>query len=130
MDLYLVEWSRREDDPWNPECVFTTRDAAEDYIKENEDLGCFIVEEITLNGDFSAKEFAYIMEFVKENEDLDGTLTMNRLRALWTAFALHQSLDTDTKQYNSFMYLLWSEVNRKCPKPYYRFSVDMSYYLE
>lgn len=136
MDLYLVEFSKREDDPWEPDCIFPTNEAAEEYIAEyGEDDPRFCITEIPLRGDFKSKEFAYLMEFVKESESLDESLTINQLRSLWTAFAFHQNLDVDTKTYNSFMYLLWSEVNRKRPmshkfiNQYHRFYRTMSQYL-
>ena len=53
MDLYLVEWSRREDDPWNPDVIFGTKEEAEEYVKENEDSGFFLIEEVPARGKLS-----------------------------------------------------------------------------
>ena len=46
-------------------------------------------------------EFAYILKFIKESEG--DIIYMEQLRALWTAFCLHQNIDVDTRKYDDAM---------------------------
>ena len=46
-------------------------------------------------------EFAYILKFIKESEG--DIIYMEQLRALWTAFCLHQNIDVDTHKYDDAM---------------------------
>ncbi len=81
-----------------------------------------------------ASEYAYILSFIKENADDDNTVCTEQLRALWTAFCLHQNIDVDTGNYDNAMLEIWEYLqktnNSLCASfDYEKFYNAMSEYL-
>ena len=57
-----------------------------------------------------AAEFDYITNFVKECNFKEDQRDCLWLRALWTAFCLHQDLLVDTSGYDRCLSILWSMI--------------------
>lgn len=56
-------------------------------------------------------ELQYIKEFIRESDFTLGDLVERRqLRALWTAFCLHNGYDCDTLQYDLAISELWDTL--------------------
>ena len=81
-----------------------------------------------------AAEFDYITNFVKECNFKEDQRDCLWLRALWTAFCLHQDLLVDTSEYDRCLNTLWNAVlkNEDCAagwKSYVTFGNFMCEYL-
>ena len=82
--------------------------AVETLTKELVQINTSIAEAKKYDTD---KEFAYILQFVKEAEDLDTNMVARQqLRSLWTAYCLHAGYDADTAAYDEHLSRLWDEV--------------------
>lgn len=55
------------------------------------------------------RELSWINSFASEGFFNDGT-SANQLRALWTAYCLHHSLNTDTKDYDDDLRAIWQAL--------------------
>lgn len=61
-------------------------------------------------GDIRAWEFERMADFAMYNELLDDGTCQGQLRALWTAYCLHHSLDVDTSEYDNDLLTLWNKM--------------------
>lgn len=55
-------------------------------------------------------EFQYICAFAAQSS-FDVEVCRDQLRALWTAYCLHNGLDVDTLQYDNELLRLWYVVS-------------------
>lgn len=55
-------------------------------------------------------EFDYMRSFVGEADFELDDLPLKQLRALWTAFCLHNNLDADTAIYDLYLSTLWEAL--------------------
>ena len=62
----------------------------------------------------SNKEFQFMLQFAKErsNEASEpwDKIEREQLRALWTAYCIHENLDRDTRGYDEALTELWQSV--------------------
>lgn len=72
-------------------------------------------------------EYAYILKFIRESEDGEGVVYMEQLRALWTAFCLHQNIDVDAYKYDAAMLDIWGGLNKTENSAYNRFEYKKFY---
>lgn len=56
-------------------------------------------------------ELKYLREFAARNELFSEELARNQLRALWTAYCLHNNLDVDTAGYDVALMGLWTLID-------------------
>ncbi len=56
------------------------------------------------------EEFVAIKEAINDVELKRSGAATQQLRALWTAFAIHQDLEVDTAEYDSFLRELWQYI--------------------
>jgi len=59
---------------------------------------------------FKKKELDYLFSFINEG-CFDEEISCRQLRALWTAYCLHQNLDADTLKYNNLLLEVWASVS-------------------
>lgn len=55
-------------------------------------------------------EFDYMRGFIGGADFGIGNISFTRLRALWTAFCLHNNLDVDTYTYDRYLAMLWKSL--------------------
>ena len=56
-------------------------------------------------------EFGYMKAFIVEGDFTEDSYR-TQLRALWTAYCLHQKLDVDTLGYDDDLLRLWTEMRK------------------
>ena len=56
----------------------------------------------------ASRELNFIKDFAKEMEPCPRTPELIQLRALWTAYCIHQDMEVDTAAYDNELGMLWS----------------------
>lgn len=65
----------------------------------------------------ASNEFDFITSFAKTITDPDFSFVdMQQLRALWSAYCIHQDMEVDTATYDKELSCLWHVLNEKFPK--------------
>ena len=57
-------------------------------------------------------EGAYLLKFAGD-DFLDDDFFADQLRALWTAYCLHNDLDIESEKYEAYLKVLWAKVAEK-----------------
>ena len=64
----------------------------------------------------SSRELSYIKEFAKQMTFYPRTPELIQLRALWTAYCIHQDMEVDTAPYDKELASIWSVLEEKLPQ--------------
>ncbi len=56
------------------------------------------------------EEYQYIISFLNRDAYVSNPLYKSQLRALWTAYCLHNKMSSDTDDYNSELYRIWAAM--------------------
>lgn len=58
-----------------------------------------------------SKELLYLKEYAANAlETADAMIALEQIRALWTAFCIHQDMQVDTNSYDNDLLSLWNVV--------------------
>lgn len=78
------------------------------------DDGYFDSEETLRSYSSGKAEFDWLKKFAAESS-FDMEICRDQLRALWTAYCLHNGLDCDTRRYDNDLLDLWRVVEQSEP---------------
>lgn len=64
----------------------------------------------------ASREWNYIKDFAREMDGCPRSPALIQLRALWTAYCIHQDMEVDTAPYDKELASIWSVLEEKLPQ--------------